>query len=135
MTSPLKLGDKMPDIYLGEFLEDSTKKMKVSDLKGSLVILDFWETWCSSCIAAMPKMDSLQKEFGNRIKIILVTRNDRAKVSAIFKKGNIRRPDLPLVINDSFLRKLFPYNTVPHHVWIDQNGIVKFITDGYNATG
>jgi thiol-disulfide isomerase/thioredoxin len=130
----LSVGDEMPDVFLEHFFNDTSKRIQFSSLKGKLVILDFWNTSCLSCIKAMPKMDSLQKEFKDKIKIILVTKNTTSEVARLFSKIKIAKPDLPIIVSDQFLYKYFPHTTVPHHVWIDSNGIVKFITDGYNTT-
>src|SRR5688572_26528195 len=71
----LKIGDIVPDI---EFLMVNYSKptARLSDFKGKVVILDFWATWCGSCIEAFPKIDLAQKEFGDRLQVILV--NSRA---------------------------------------------------------
>ncbi len=36
------------------------------DLKGKIVVMDFWATWCGPCMAAMPHMIALQKEYGDK---------------------------------------------------------------------
>ena len=54
---PLKIGDKVPDIEFKNIINYKSKTARLSDFKGKLVILDFWGTWCTSCIAAFPKME------------------------------------------------------------------------------
>lgn len=122
--------DKIVALEIGERVPDSLTE----DYRGKLVILDFWNTSCKVCIEAMPKLDSLQKEFKDQIQIVLVTENSTSEVDELFGKIKIKRPDLPIITSDTVLHKLFPHNSVPHHVWIDASGNVLFITDGYNAT-
>lgn len=117
----LEIGDKVPDSLINIY-------------KGKLVILDFWNKSCKVCIEAMPKLDSLQMEFNDHIQIVLVTENSAQEVNELFKKIKVKRPGLPIITSDSILNKLFPHNSVPHHVWIDKSGKVLFITEGYNAT-
>jgi cytochrome oxidase Cu insertion factor (SCO1/SenC/PrrC family) len=57
---PLSIGDKVPDIQFENILNYKSKKAKLSDFKGKLVILDMWSTSCTFCIAAFPKMEELQ---------------------------------------------------------------------------
>lgn len=130
---PLSIGDKMPDILLNNFL-DNSKPVKISDLKGKLVIFDLWNVWCSACINLMPSLDTLQKKFGDSIKIFLVTDSKRAEVEKLFKRVKFKIPELQNITDDILINKLFPHSTVPQQVWIDKEGKVKFITDGYNAT-
>lgn len=47
---------------------------------------------------------------------------------------HLRKPAFPFVSGDSVLSRLFPHVIVPHHVWIDSNQVVRFITDGTNTT-
>lgn len=120
----------MTSIGIGEKVPSSI----IKSYKGKLVIIDFWNISCIPCIEAMPKMDSLQKEFADKIQIILVTKNNLSAVETLFSRIKIKRPGLPIITSDTVLSKLFPHNSVPHHVWVDSSGCVLYITDGYNAT-
>ena len=60
----LKAGDLAPDFKL---LDGDGKEVSLSSLKGKVVVLDFWGTWCIWCIRAMPQLEELRKEFeGNK---------------------------------------------------------------------
>lgn len=124
----LQVGDNMPDIYLGQLLNDPSNKMKLSDFKGKLLIIDFWGTKCISCIAHMPKMDSLQREFGSRIQFVYVTTDSEKKVNETLAKVKVKRPQVPFFVNDSALNKFFPHLGDPLHVWITPTGVVYAIT-------
>jgi thiol-disulfide isomerase/thioredoxin len=56
--------------------------------KNQLIIVDFFATWCSSCAKALPELDSLQTQFGNRLSIRLVssygTGDTKEKINAYF---------------------------------------------------
>lgn len=136
---PLSIGDKVPNIPLSEGRNFKLGKSSISDFKGQLVILDFWATWCGSCVSALPKLDSLQNEYKDKIQIILVNtfesyeevvqRLNRLKNSSINKALS----RLPMVFDKSIYKKYFPNNALPHYVWIDTNGAVAYITDGNNT--
>lgn len=131
--SQLNIGDKLPDIYWGKFLDDPSNKLKVSDLKGKLVILDFWNIRCSVCLKGMPKMDSLQQKFKDQLQILTVTYNNEQEVKGLFSKIKKQRPNLPFIISDTIFNSLFPHNGDPLHVWINQEGIVSAITFHFNT--
>lgn len=130
----LKPGLKAPNIVLKGFLDSPEKRMPLLQFNGELLVIDFWNTTCSSCILAMPELDSLQKKFKDKISILLVTQNSVADVRKLFSRIKIRRPSLPILIGDSLLNKIFPHQGVPVHVWIGKDGVIKYITNGYNTT-
>ena len=128
----LEPGDPIPDIIWGEFLHCPVEG-KLSDLKGKLIILDFWNIFCSPCFEGMRKLDSLQQQFKDKIQVVLITKDKANDVERVFKKIKRTYPELPMVVNDSLWSKLFPYESVPHHVWIDDKGRIQFITYAHNT--
>ncbi len=68
----IQIGQQVPDLLLTNLHNYRDKQgnlsssAKISDFKGKLLILDFWATWCSPCVAMIPKMDSLQQEFKDK---------------------------------------------------------------------
>jgi thiol-disulfide isomerase/thioredoxin len=135
----LKIGDKVPDLLLGELLFSNQKSLKLSDLKGKLVIIDFWGPSCTPCVAAMPKMDSLQIRFGDKIKILPVVSlnkesyNTQKEGIAKFWKGNsyTKRTTLTTLV-DTTLKAYFPYVGLPYEVWINGEGILVGLTQFAN---
>jgi thiol-disulfide isomerase/thioredoxin len=130
----LSIGDKVPDIEF-RMLNYSKSIAKLSDFKGKLVLLDFWATWCGPCIAAFPKLDSLQTKFGNKLQVILVnsegTGDDETKVKQFMKKraaSDGKTFPLTVATDDKIAVQLFPHEEVPHYAWITGDGIVKAIT-------
>lgn len=134
--APLKIGDMVPGIVFHHMLNYKDSTAKLSDFKEKLVILDFWNTWCGTCIEAFPKMNSLQKHFGDKIQILLVNAGGRKhdgeeRVKNTFynlKKRTGFSPDLPISILDTSLNDYFPHKSVPHEIWIDTKGRIIGIT-------
>ncbi|WP_167554237.1 TlpA family protein disulfide reductase [Sphingobacterium sp. CZ-2] len=110
-------------------LNYKTPSVKISDFKNKLLILDFWDIWCGTCIAAMPKMHKLQEEFGDDIIILPVTAGKEVDIKSFSEKNPVlSQLDFYSAVEDSTLSQLFPHKMVPHVVWIDGDGIVKAIT-------
>ncbi|SEM17443.1 Thioredoxin [bacterium A37T11] len=90
--------------------------IKLNEYRGKLIILDFWSSWCGSCLAAFPKTDSLQSQFSGRVQFLKVTFEEPAKV----KNG------IYSVVADKALWAIFPHRILPHYVWISPEG--RFLT-------
>jgi thiol-disulfide isomerase/thioredoxin len=123
----------MPLVNLG-YDQQEGRNITTNDLKGKLVILDFWNIWCSSCISSMPKMEALQREFGDKIKVVLVTANSFKQGQALFTRIKKCPPSLPMIYSDTLLSRLFPHVAVPLHVWIGPDLRVEHITEAHNTS-
>lgn len=137
--SELKIGDQVPDILIDNIINNDKGSIRTSDYKDKLLILDFWDTYCTVCIASMPKLDSLQKVFGNQIKLLSVTYQPEEMITKFFKTNrflNERTPPVhrASVVDDRSLRSYFRYETNPHVVWINKGKVVA-ITGSVYITG
>ncbi|WP_343304406.1 TlpA disulfide reductase family protein [Chitinophaga niabensis] len=130
----LNIGDKVPDITFMHVKNHPGKTIKLSDFKGKLLIIDFWNKWCIPCISAFPKMEELQNKFGDNIQILLVTSDKDQQLQSLFQNSEIiKNTKLPIITADTVLNKLFPHTAVPYHVWIDKEGFVKATLSDYNT--
>lgn len=129
-TIPLKLGDKLPKLKITNLYNTSLKSIHTEDLTGKIVLIDFWSTWCKGCIIGLMRMDSLQKQFGDKILILPVTYEPKEIVDKFWKKNAItKRLKLFSVTNDTVLQKLFPHTGVPSEFWLDKSGRFLSATD------
>lgn len=131
---PLAKNAIVPDIELGHVWNSPGKKIRMGQLRGKAIILDFWHTGCAPCIASFSKMDSLQQRFGDSIKIFLVAPDSDEKVRKLFGRIKPKIPNLTVITGDTLLHKIFVPYTYPHHSWIDQEGRYRYATFGHNAT-
>lgn len=121
--------DSIPEVYLPRVLGQE-KGIHTSAYAGKLLVIDFWSLGCISCVASFPKLDSLQQQFGDRLQILLVTRDPLQKVQSFFDRRKIKLPGIPIIAEDSVLSRFFYYDGVPHLVWINEQRKVQFITGG-----
>lgn len=129
--APLRVGDKLPETFWQQehtiYANGKITKETLVQYKGKLLILDFWATWCGSCIKKFPLSDSLERTDPN-VKVMLVntsaTKDTPEKISTTLSNYG---PNLETVMNDTLLSQYFPQVQLPHYVWIE-NGQVRAIT-------
>lgn len=132
---PLAIGDTLPELPYHQIINYHQDSVKLSDFKGKLLILDFWNTWCTACLASFPKLKKLQEQFEKDIKILLVVSDDvKVKQDYLdyFKmRTEIGLPiNFPSIVEDKVLRKIFPHYALPYTILIDTNGVIRSIDNG-----
>ena len=56
------------------FYDSAGKPMKIADLKGQVVVMNIWATWCAPCVAEMPTLAKLQAAYaGKPVKVVAVS--------------------------------------------------------------
>ena len=139
-VKPLKVGDKLPEVFWQQehtiYQNGKTYTQKLSAHRGKLLILDFWATWCGTCINKFPILQSQQLLHNDALVVLLVntssTRDTAEKVAELFngKKPPHKTFTLPSIINDTYLNSLFPHTSLPHYIWINKTGQIFAITNG-----
>lgn len=127
---PLKVGDKLPEMLLEQVSNYKSNTLNLNDFKGKLVILDFWASWCSPCVALIPKMEKLQEEFEGKVAFITIayeTAAEVAKFNAQLRKRGIQN-SLIQVVGDVKMGLYFPHTYLPHEVWINPAGKIIAMT-------
>src|SRR5471030_2698404 len=56
----IRIGESVPFTHIDKIVHYSERNSQLDKFKGKLLILDFWHQFCSTCIAAFPKMEVLQ---------------------------------------------------------------------------
>jgi thiol-disulfide isomerase/thioredoxin len=132
---PLSVGDAIPGLVFTHIADNSFVNSPKSSLKDKLLIIDFMATTCKSCIAALPRFDSLQTLYGDKMQIILVTYEEEERVKTFLQNNGIGKTlKLPIVVKDTLLSKMFAHAYIPHEVWL-QDGKVKAITNEQYVNG
>ncbi len=68
----IQIGDNCPDVEIKQIINYPSGNARLSDFKGKALLIDFWFSACTACIEVMPKLDSLQREYGKDLQILLV---------------------------------------------------------------
>ena len=120
-TRPPRVGEAAPDFSL----QDGPKTVALHDLKGEVVVLNFWATWCPPCIEELPSLVEMQKQLKSKGVTVLAVSLDVDK-SAYEKFLKDHSVDL-LAVRDAkqFSNALYGTFKFPETYIIDRKGVVR----------
>jgi len=106
--------------------------LRLSELKGRPVVLDFWATWCRPCRAAMPHLDEVQKRFSDRGLVVSGLCVDGDGTSDVQRFAHDRRVYFPHgMANEKVLDNYGPIRSLPTTYFISRDGAVVRRVKGY----
>jgi cytochrome c biogenesis protein CcmG/thiol:disulfide interchange protein DsbE len=116
------VGKPAPDF---EYFDSTGKLWKLSDLKGKVVFINFWATWCVTCKSEMPHKEALYEMMKDEPFQMLgmLFRDDPANLVEYYKTQKVSPPTLISPGNES--AKIFGITGVPETFIIDKDGIVR----------
>ncbi|MES5893205.1 redoxin domain-containing protein [Bacillus cereus group sp. RP43] len=126
----IEIGKNAPDFELTKL--DGTN-VKLSDLKGKKVILNFWATWCGPCQQEMPDMESFYKEHKENVEILAINYTPSEKGGGEEKVSNFAKEKgitFPILLDKNIdVTTAYKVITIPTSYFIDTKGVIqdKFI--------
>ena len=126
-NAALKVGDTLPDLSTFQLegkLPDS--------LKGKVVIVDFWASWCLPCAESFPTMDELQKKYGERLVVLAVNVDEKAANMDKFLKNHSVSFTVVRDGKQKLVAVVSP-ETMPTSFILDPSGKVCFLHNGFHG--
>ncbi len=122
----LAVGSKAPDFELST---PDGKTVSLKDLKGNVVVLDFWATWCGPCKVAMPGVQKLHEQFKDKpVKIFGVNTWERGGDPAKFMKD--KNYTYGLLLKGDKTADKYKVSGIPTFYVIDPNGKIVHASSG-----
>ena len=117
-----------PDFLLKD-LDGTT--IRLHDLRGKVVLLNFWATWCPTCRFEMPSMEALHKEFSSQgLAVLAVALRESAEdVQSFYKEHNISFP--ALLDHNGKASELYETWSLPTTFLINKRGYIVGKVIGY----
>lgn len=115
-----KKGQAVPGFPFSTVLNAPLKATTLDQLKGKLVLIEFWATWCGPCVEAMPHLKQLQQKHAQQLQVITVTDETPKRINQYLTS---RPSNLWFAIDSArALTRLFPHRMIPHTVLISADG-------------
>jgi len=121
---------------LNTFVDMRGKPVPPAALKGKVILIDFWATWCIPCMQEMPYLQKLYEQYQHNPNIVFMIANSGARntlANAQAWSGN-KTYTFPVYFNtDPEVGDKFKFNTIPASYLIDRNGNIRFNNIGFEG--
>ena len=121
-------GKPAPEVTLST-LDGGT--IHLPDLKGQVVVLDFWATWCKPCVMALPLVTKVTAELANQGVVFYAVnqRESEAQVKSFLEEKGM---EFAVALDkDAAIGQAFGVGGIPHSVIIDKKGVVRKVHVGF----
>jgi thiol-disulfide isomerase/thioredoxin len=101
------------------------KAVKLSDMKGTPVVLNFWASWCPPCKAEMPEFDEIAKEYAGKVEFMMVNLTDGVQETQEKAQAFIDSMGYTFPVyfdKDSDAAYKYGIQSIPTTIFIDANG-------------
>ena len=122
----ISIDESAPDFELQNL---DGENIRLSDLRGKPVVLNFWATWCGPCVREMPSFQTYQDKYPGFIMLGLNEEESSEEVKAFVKKQNLSY--MNLLDQKSEVARIYQVITMPTTYFIDELGVVRARHFGY----
>jgi len=120
-SKPPRIGSAAPDFTV----QDSDRKVTLSEFRGQVVVLNFWATWCAPCVEEVPSLVQMQEKMKSKgVTVVAVSvDDDPGKYQRFLRDHNVSL----LTVRDDQQQANLLYGTkkFPETYIIDRNGIMR----------
>lgn len=129
-SKSIKPGEAAPDFSLTDI---KGNHYTLNNLKGKIVVLNFWFTTCASCITEMPELDGLVDKYGSdkNIVFLAVTFDKADKVKQFLAKKEFK---YNIISDQAELIKKYGISAFPTSIIVDRNGGIAYELTAYDDT-
>lgn len=114
-----------------EFIDDQGVLHNTASLRGKVVFINFWASWCGPCRAEFPSIEQLYSKFKTHPEVYFLTINaddDRAKADRYLAKKGFT---VPFHQSNGFIPDAVYTGSLPTTVVLDKKGVIRYRHEGF----
>jgi peroxiredoxin len=131
VAPPAKPGDRAPEFELPTL---DGKRVKLSSLRGQIVVVDFWASWCAPCKKELPALDALARRYAEAKQpvVFLAVGIDKERANAEKQLRASKVAHMTVLLDpDGKVARAYDIPTMPTSLVIDGRGLVHKVHAGY----
>jgi thiol-disulfide isomerase/thioredoxin len=115
--------------------------VKLAQLKGKVVVLDFWATWCGPCKQAFPYVQKVYEKYKDNPDVVILAVNTWENESGFARQQAVKKfleenkYTFPVVYDESGVVEKYKVEGIPTQFFIDRKGVIQFKTVGFEGPG
>jgi len=120
LAEPIHAGERAADFTAGTL---DGASVALAGLRGSVVVLDFWATWCMPCREEFPAMEKISAELGGAVRFYGISDESPDTVRQFVEENRCRMP--MLLDSNREMRRRYGVHKIPALFVIDRHGVVR----------
>jgi peroxiredoxin len=117
-------GERAPEFLLKTINGGS---VNLADLRGKVVMVHFWATWCPPCVEEIPTLDKLYRSLAGKDFMMLAVSEDEGGAGAVASFLQQNRLNLPVLLdNNGDVARLYGTYKLPETYIVDRQGVVRY---------
>ncbi|MFW6006784.1 MAG: TlpA family protein disulfide reductase [Bacillota bacterium] len=115
-------GNQAPDF---SFRNNEKDEIKLSDLQGKIIFINFWASWCPPCKQEMPDIQNIYEKYEDKDEIMILTVNIQEEEKVIKNYMSDNDFTFPVLKDMNSLAQSYYVSNIPTSFFLDKEGIIR----------
>lgn len=110
------------------------QEINLSQMRGKVILLDFWATWCGPCRESIPHLIQLHKAYQTNGFEVIGMSMDKGEIEVVRNFVRAMGIPYPVVITPDEVSRKYKVTAIPTSIFIDKKGVIRERITGFNPT-